>query len=776
MMQENDRPDLVADLRFAGNGLLRGFVADPRDPSTRFAVDIIVDGLPVALLRAQDYVADLNVADGCYGFTLQLSEGLRARAKWVEARLANSSRLLAGLSNDGAGFSVDVKGRRPGFVRWAGGLTVSGWLSEDESASPPVVKALLHESEVARVGCRSWTHVEAGGSYFIARGFELRLPRRLADGRVHTVAVMTEAGIELDGSPCLVFALEDGFAGVIDSFAEIESERVRARFADGLLPQSVPFSELEGWRARFPLARVENAVMGHVAVVIIGESNLEATVSSLRTQEATSWSAAVLPATTSPVHFDVGQLRAFLAEEGSTCDLVVVAVSGTRFVPQALGILADTARRFAESVAVYCDVTIEVDAEEWPLGLPSYDEELFLEQGYCGLLFAVRPVAVEAALSLGCNSLYRLFPALAGSEIGSPRVPVHVPAILAARPWTSPEALRPALLEATSLRLAEQGISAEVTPLLDACSPAVHVRRGIPSPEVSVLIGVGNGGDDLDDTLASLRATWGGVRVQIIVVDNGSADPRISANLAAAERHRADVMRVSGWFNEPHLLNRAATLARHEHLLFLRPGVMAQASGWLEELLSRAVERDVGAVGPLIAWPDGLVRAAGIVLGPRLSVASRFCDRHSDDEGYAGWLEVAHEVSAVSVACMLTTRRCFARLNGFDEHHFRIAYFDVDYCLRLREIGCRVIFTPHARLSHGGTETVSPSDTLLKPAVDRETATLRKKWQLVPGCDPFYSPWMAMDGIPYSGLGWPPVPLRPRQPHLPTSRHGPPGF
>ena len=104
MMQENDRPDLVADLRFAGNGLLRGFVADPRDPSTRFAVDIIVDGLPVALLRAQDYVADLNVADGCYGFTLQLSEGLRARAKWVEARLANSSRLLAGLSNDAAGF------------------------------------------------------------------------------------------------------------------------------------------------------------------------------------------------------------------------------------------------------------------------------------------------------------------------------------------------------------------------------------------------------------------------------------------------------------------------------------------------------------------------------------------------------------------------------------------------------------------------------------------------------------------------------------------------
>ncbi len=775
-MLENDRPGLVADLRFASDGLLRGFVADPQDPSTRFAVDIIVDGLPVALLRAQDYVADLDVADGCYGFTLQLSEGLRARARRVEARLANSSRLLAALSNKGAGFPVDAKTGRPGFVRWTGGLTVSGWLAAEESTSPPVVKALLHESEVARVECRSWTHVEAGGSYFIARAFELRLPRRFADGRVHTVAVMTEAGVELDGSPCLVFALEDGFAGVIDSFAEIESERVRARFADGLVPQSVPFSDLEGWRARFPTPRPENAVVGHVAVVIIGEADLEATLSSLRAQEATSWSAAVLPTTTSPVHFDVEQFRAYLAEEGSTCDLVVAAISGTRFVPEALSILADTARQFIESVAVYCDVALMVDGKEWPLGLPSYDKELFLEQGYCGLLFAVRPAAAEAALTLGCNSLYRLFPVSGGDDIGSPRVPVHVPAMLAARHRMSPELLRPALLEATSLRLAEQGTPAEVTPLLDACSPAVRVRRKIPSPEVSILIGVRDTGDDLDDTLESLRATSAGIRVQIIIADNESTDPRTSAALEAAERHGADVMRVSGWFNEPHLLNRAATLARHEHLLFLRPGVMAQESGWLEEMLSRSVERAVGAVGPLIAWPDGLVREAGIVLGPRLSVASRFRDRHVDDSGYAGWLEVAHEVSAVSVACMLTTRRCFSSLNGFDEHHFRTTYFDVDYCLRLREIGCGVIFTPHARLFHGGAETVSPSDTLLKPALVREAAKLREKWQLVPGCDPFYCPWMAMDGIPYSGLGWPPVPLRPRQPQFASSRHGPPGF
>ena len=776
MKQENDRPGLVSDLRFARDGLLRGFVADPKDPSTRFAVEIIVDGLPVALLRAQEYVADLDVADGCYGFTLQLSDGVKARGKRIEARLANTSRLLAELSNQGAGFPVDAEARPRGGVRWIGGLTVSGWLAAEETTFAPVVKALLQQTEVARAGCGSWTHVEAGGSYFIARAFELRLPRRLADGRVHTVDVMTEDGIELDGSPCLVFALEDGFEGVIDSFAELESERVRARFADGLLPQSVPFAELEGWRARFPILRPESAVVSHIAVLIVGEANLESTLASLRSQEAMSWSAAVLPTTTSPVHFDVGQLRAFLADEGSTCDLVVAAMSGTRFVPQALAVLADTARQFIDSVAVYCDATVIVDGEEWPLGLPSYDEELFLEQGYCGLLFAVRPVAVEVALSLGCDSLYRLFPALDRDDIRSTRAPVHVPAILAARPRISPELLRPALLEATTLRIAGKGIAAEVTPLVDASSVAVRVRRKIPRHDVSVLLAVRNGGDALAHTLDSLRETCAGVRVQIIIADNDSTDTQTLQALAAAGRHGGEIMRIRGWFNEPNLFNRAVTRARHEHLLLLRPGVMAQASGWLEELLSRSVERDVGAVGPLVAWPDGLVREAGLVLGPRLSVVGRFRDRHIDDAGYAGWLETAQEVSAVSASCLLTPRRCFMSLNGFDEHHFRTVHADVDYCLRLRAIGLRVIFTPHARLSQGGAVTVGPSDTLLKPVVDRETETLRKRWHLVPGCDPFYSPWMAMDGMPYSGLAWPPVPFRPRQPRPPLSRHIPPGF
>ena len=365
---------------------------------------------------------------------------------------------------------------------------------------------------------------------------------------------------------------------------------------------------------------------------------------------------------------------------------------------------------------------------------------------------------------------------MAGSEIGSPRVPVHVPAILAARPWMSPDSLKPALLEATSMRLMAQGMSAEVMPLPATCSPAVRVRRTISRPEVSIVIPVRNGGNALATTLESLRATCTGMRVQIIIADNQSTETRTLEILKAAERRGGEILRIPGWFNEPQLFNRAGALAMYDHLLMMRPGVVAHCSGWIEEMLSRCVEGDVGAVGPLVAGSDGLVREAGFVLGPRLSVAGRFRDRHVDDAGYAGWLETAHQVSAVSAVCMLTTRRCFSALNGFDEHHFRTTYHDIDYCLRLREMGCRVIFTPHARLSQDSGDGIRPSDTLLRPVFERENATLRNRWRLAPGCDPFYSPWLTMDSTPYSGLGWPPVPLRPRQPFFLSARHIPPGF
>jgi hypothetical protein len=158
------------------------------------------------------------------------------------------------------------------------------------------------------------------------------------------------------------------------------------------------------------------------------------------------------------------------------------------------------------------------------------------------------------------------------------------------------------------------------------------------------------------------------------------------------------------------------------------------------------------------------VREAGLVLGPRFSAVPRFRDRHCDEAGYAGRLGVAHEVGAVSAACLLTPRRRFAALGGFDERASTSLHHDVDYCLRLREGRDRILFTPHARFVCDAPEPVPRDATLVGPAHTRERDRLRSLWRLAPGCDPFYSPWMSMADTPYAGLAWPPVPYAPRLP------------
>ena len=128
---------------------------------------------------------------------------------------------------------------------------------------------------------------------------------------------------------------------------------------------------------------------------------------------------------------------------------------------------------------------------------------------------------------------------------------------------------------------------------------------------------------------------------------------------------------------------------------------------WLDEMLSRIMEDNVGAVGALLLWPSGVVQHGGFVLGSSLEssmaalrVADAFNDRMDDDPGYCDLLQVAHECSAVTAACMLTRRSDYIDVGGMDEMRFPVHFNDVDYCLKLRALGRRIVFTPHARLVH----------------------------------------------------------------------------
>ncbi len=754
---------LRAALALEPGGVLAGFAVDPASPDRRLIVEILADGLPVALVRACEYRPDLVVGDGCYGFAVRPSPETLANARSVSARLANAERPFGRLAGP---FSDLLPGdvKRTGVVRWTGGLTLTGWRGGPPDGPPPTVKALIDGQEVARASCVGWDEVREAGVPRLVRAFRLDLPRHLADGRVHDVEVLTEEGADLDGSPQPVFALADSFAEALDRLGEVETERVRARFTDGLLPQSVPFSAFAGWRARFPVREPGSGGAGHVAVLIVGEDGLEDTFASLERQRGCTWSVAALEASHSPAGFAPRALRAFREGGCAGCDLVVATVAGARLAPDALSLLLDAQRRFPDAAAVYGDLGPGPGGEA-PLGFPAFDEELFLEQGYCALLFGFRPALLDAAPS-DCDSLFALFPppTFRGEEADRAR-PAHVPVVVADVPRLPAAVLGPALAAATVRRLARAGVDAAVSDRAGASVAACRVVRAVPNRALSVAIACRDDGLGLARSLEALRAAAGEAALDVVIADGGSSDPETVRAIADAERQGARVLASGAWSSTAGRLDAAARAARYDRLLFLRPGITAAREGWLAEMTSRLEAPGSGAIGALIGSRRGLVLHAGYVIGPRFAAVGRFRGCHVTEPGYAGRLEVAHEVSAVSAACMLTRRRWFEEAGGFDARRFPMALFDVDYCLRLRSAGLRVLFTPDARLvedDRPGAPDGSPPS--------REAAALGSRWALVPGCDPFYSPWMAMDGQPFSGLAWPPAPTDPRQTGRPTPR------
>jgi GT2 family glycosyltransferase len=192
---------------------------------------------------------------------------------------------------------------------------------------------------------------------------------------------------------------------------------------------------------------------------------------------------------------------------------------------------------------------------------------------------------------------------------------------------------------------------------------------------------------------------------------------------------------------------------------------------------SRLGTEDVGAVGALLLWPSGGVQHAGTVLGPSFAAAHAFCDRLHTDPGYTDLLCVAHECSAVTAACLLTRRQDYLDVGGMDELHFPVNFNDVDYCLRLRAKGKRVVLTPHARLYHFESVSRGKDDSPEKAGrFSRELRNLRARWGEYLMADPYYSPILSLDAIPFSGLAWPPRVREARINDAPVAADIPPGF
>jgi GT2 family glycosyltransferase len=750
---------------------IAGFVHDPAAPEKRFVVELWLDGQPTRVARANLFDADLSAqgkGDGCYGFVFAL--GAETSADVAEIRLANTGVLVGRpIALESAPIEPE---RRIGEARWAGGLRITGWVAWNPRAEGRV-RAYVDGEEVAETRAQYFSHVGEAAAGGIARGFELSLPLAFADGRLRRVRVVSDDISELPGSPCPVIAFPRGLEQFLEERAELGAERLRAGLFDRLLPQSLPPTEFAAWARAFPPAPAFSAPTARIAVALIGEAGLDGTLASLDGQTTHASAIGALRAGAEPMSFAPADLAAFLSAENP--DIVVFAPAGAALHANALGRLAEALARFPDANLAYTDVFLaDGRGREWPLAFPAFDYERMLEQGYAALFFAARASHVRGALERGAADLYRLFNS-AFDEAGPGGQAVHAPGFLVRLPPADRTLAREMLARATREHLEARRLNFLVEPRASDLLPAVRAHRIPSTAKVSILIPTRDRVDLLRPCLDSLKRTLRSAH-EIFVIDNDSGDPETLDYFKAIEAEGVRVAKVGGPFNFARLVNAGASIASGEFLLLLNNDVEAQREGWLDEMLSRIAEPDVGAVGAKLSFPGGGVQHGGVVLGPNLAAAHAFDERSDSDPGYGELMRVAHETSAVTAACLLTPRWLFRSLGGFDGARFPVLFNDVDYCLRLRAAGRRVVMTPHARLIHrAGSSRGREKPFEGRHRHQRDLDNLRMIWGEILADDPFYSPMLGLDS-PYAGLAWPPRSQAPRLSRIAAGRAIPPGF
>lgn len=302
-----------------------------------------------------------------------------------------------------------------------------------------------------------------------------------------------------------------------------------------------------------------------------------------------------------------------------------------------------------------------------------------------------------------------------------------------------------------------RGIKGKVEALED--DPfAYRMRYMLPSPLplVSVVIPTRDNSEMLKTCVESLfSCTYR--NIEVVLVENGSKDPCTEQVYAALQDEHPGQVKVVRWkdgFNYSALINFGVKAAKGEYLLLLNNDTEVISRDFIEEMMGYLQRPEVGVVGAKLFFKDGLVQHAGMLVGPYDALVHVHQYFPEDRAGYLARAKRPGNFSAVTGACQMVRKAVFDEVGGYCED-FAVGFNDADFCLRVRDAGYCVTFTPYVKLYHyefvsRGREAGNHEKEL---RWKREQALFMERWPeyFVEG-DPFSNPNLKCDNL-YFALG-----------------------
>lgn len=261
------------------------------------------------------------------------------------------------------------------------------------------------------------------------------------------------------------------------------------------------------------------------------------------------------------------------------------------------------------------------------------------------------------------------------------------------------------------------------------------------SPSVEIIIPTKNNAKLIRACVTSVLKKTQYPNFEITIIDNGSDDARTKAELARLDSlPNVAVCSDPRPFNFAQLNNGIAARSTADFLLLLNDDTEVIYGNWLSDMVALAVRSDSGAVGAKLLYSDHTVQHAGVVVGIGAAAGHIGMGLHRDDPGYFFRSQISSEFSAVTGACLLVSRDKYQQVGGMDEQRYKVAFNDVDLCLKLRRAGyinylCATAVLYHYESKSRGLDTTGEKLKRFHGEVSR----FRKDWYEVWESDPYYN-------------------------------------
>lgn len=457
---------------------------------------------------------------------------------------------------------------------------------------------------------------------------------------------------------------------------------------------------------------------------------------------------------------DAGQNKASLdmLVAANRCDWIVELPPGAVLDPLCLWRIASEGMRDAGVAAFYVDD--DVIGSDGSRNSPRFKTQLDIEWSrsadIVGPLF-VRRTGLRSAGGLGSSNespwydlLLRLI------ETGSSKAIRAIPDVLLSYIGAFPSS-QVACMTALAEHLTRQNEDCDVTPTSPRTWRLIHHRR--QTPAVSILIPSSNTLEFLEPCLNSILEKTRDADFEVIVVSApAQADRETREFLGELTQRSPQHVRIlppdSTTSGRSAAFNQAARAARGEFLLLLSEDTRVLQEDWLNALLDQGLRPGVGAVMPRLVQPhSGMIENAGYALGMRgLAGAPHRGSEKFSQSGYMDMLQVCREIAAAPTSCLLVSRMDYQAVGGLDAAALPGCFADIDFSLKLRALGRKLVHTPFATVVHYGDISeigVPPDASRLAEKMLAEQAArqiIRARWPGELAGDGLWNPNLGLSG------------------------------